>query len=383
MLAPAVPLLINGFATAPVTTALELVGGTATGIGATLATDKAIEKGSDGKYTGFTDYITKKFPDSNPYIVEQFHPAAWIGGLLGGAGIRNAFMRTPRGKVELINSELSKNISNTKLFNSYLDDAVLSGKVGWGPNQIIHYRHGSYNPNLSKFEVHNTWDVTNRNASPFKWFGTEVSSPKNMMDDRPYQYIGLTEIKKPMIQLGEYNIKGKNDTRNYLVAESRQRGADAYYLQGIADNKAEDQNVLIKFLDYNGEPGGFGIKPSKLTEAERLGIPKGGKVPYTPEENTAFRNQINEFAEKYGYNTIGDEVTDPEVLEKYARALIKQHNTFYRGISYAPDDITAMKWASQPHHNAEMYITPYSNVASGYGDPVEVLRPYKLGSDRT
>jgi hypothetical protein len=128
---------------------------------------------------------------------------------------------------------------------------------------------------------------------------------------------------------------------------------------------------------------GFGIKPSKLTEAERLGIPKGGKVPYTPEENTAFRNQINEFAEKYGYNTIGDEVTDPEVLEKYARALIKQHNTFYRGISYAPDDITAMKWASQPHHNAEMYITPYSNVASGYGDPVEVLRPYKLGSDRT
>jgi hypothetical protein len=267
-------LLIRGFATAPVTTALELVGGTAAGIGATLATDKVIEKVSDGKYTGFTDYITKKFPDSNPYIVEQFHPAAWIGGLLSGAGIRNAFMRTPRGKVELITSELAKNISNTKLSNSYLDDAVLSGKVGWGPNQIIHYRHGSYNPNLSKFEVHNTWDVTNRNASPFKWFSTEVSSPKNMMDDRPYQYIGLTEIKKPMTQLGEYNIKGKNDTRNYLVAESRQRGADAYYLQGIADNKAEDQNVLIKFLDYNGEPGGFGIKPSKLTEAERFGLSK-------------------------------------------------------------------------------------------------------------
>lgn len=280
MLAPAVPLLVNGFATAPVTTALELVGGTAAGIGATLATDKAIEKGSDGKYTGFTDYITKKFPDSNPYIVEQFHPAAWVGGILGGAGTRNAFMRTPRGKVLLANYELAKNISNTKLSNSYLDDAVLSGKVGWGPNQIIHYRHGSYNPNLSKFEVHNTWDVTNRNANPFKWFGTEVSSPKNMMDDRPYQYIGLTEIKKPMTQLGEYNIKGKNDTRNYLVAESRQRGADAYYLQGIADNKAKDQNILIKFLDHNGEPGGFGIKPSKLTEAERLGIPKGERNNY-------------------------------------------------------------------------------------------------------
>lgn len=280
MLAPAVPFLVNGLVTAPVTTALELAGGTAAGIGATLATDKAIEAGSNGKYTGFTDYVTKKFPDSNPYIVEQFHPAAWIGSLLGGWGTRNVFIRTPRGRVELVNSELAKNISNTKLNNSEFDKAVLSGKVGWGPNQIIHYRHGSYNPNLSKFEVHNTWDVTNRNASPFKWFGTEVSSPKNMMDDRPYQYIGLTEIKKPMTQLGEYNIKGKNDTRNYLVAESRQRGADAYYLQGIADNKAKDQNVLIKFLDHNGEPGGFGIKPSKLTEAEKLGIPKGERNSY-------------------------------------------------------------------------------------------------------
>lgn len=253
MLAPAVPLLVNGLATAPVTTALELAGGTATGIGATVAADKAIEKGSDGKYTGFTDYITKKFPNSNPYIVDQFHPAAWIGGILGGAGTRNAFMRTPRGKVELVNSELSKNISNTKLDKSFPN-------TSYNPNNILYYqpKEITYTP--------------------------KTNSEKT--------YLGLLE------------------------------------------------------------------KPSKLTKAERLGIPKGGKVPYTTEENLAFRNQINEFAKKYGYNTIGDEVTDPEVLEKYARALIKQHNTFYRGISYAPDEATLMKWASQPRPNAEMYITP-------------------------
>ena len=31
----------------------------------------------------------------------------------------------------------------------------------------------------------------------------------------------------------------------------------------------------------------------------------------------------------------------------------------------------------------ELYITPYEGVAQMYGHPVEILRPYKLGADRT
>ena len=124
---------------------------------------------------------------------------------------------------------------------------------------------------------------------------------------------------------------------------------------------------------------------SKLTEAERLGIPKGERVPYTTEENIAFRKQINDFASKYGYEPIGEEVTDPEVLERYARSLIKRHNTYFRGIHDAPNEEVMKYWATHAPGgiSEELYISPYKDVAEMYGDPVEILRPYKLGQDRT
>jgi hypothetical protein len=48
-------------------------------------------------------------------------------------------------------------------------------------------------------------------------------------------------------------------------------------MKGIYDNKADDQNVIIKFIDNEGETPYMGLasKSSTLTEAERLGIPKG------------------------------------------------------------------------------------------------------------
>lgn len=127
----------------------------------------------------------------------------------------------------------------------------------------------------------------------------------------------------------------------------------------------------------------FFERPSKLTLREKIGAPKGTKV-YTPEENITFRQQINDFARKYGYEPIGQETTDPEVLERYARPLIKRHNTYYRGVE-GVNDKQKLVFATNPPGggSGELYITPYENVASMYGDPVEILRPYKLGSDRT
>lgn len=129
-----------------------------------------------------------------------------------------------------------------------------------------------------------------------------------------------------------------------------------------------------------------GTRAAKISEAERLGIPKGTKY-YTKEENIAFRNQINDFAKKYGYEPIGDEVTDPEVLERYARSLIKRHNTFYRGVELNPQEpnlsLEDMATHAPGGGAGELYITPYQSVAAMYGEPVEILKPYKLGADRT
>lgn len=57
------------------------------------------------------------------------------------------------------------------------------------------------------------------------------------MDLRPYQYTGSIVAEKPMVQVGDFNIAGKNATRNQLIARARQQGADAYLLQDIVDNK--------------------------------------------------------------------------------------------------------------------------------------------------
>lgn len=101
--------------------------------------------------------------------------------------------------------------------------------------------------------------------------------------------------------------------------------------------KTAAKNTIViehPITDYNKttKTALYGERPSKLTIREKLGVPKGTKV-YTPEENVAFRQQINDFATKYGYEPIGTEVTDQEMLERYAKSLIKRHNTFYRGVN--------------------------------------------------
>lgn len=199
-----------------------------------------------------TDFIK----DPKVYKIPDVVMADMIGlpyGLAAGQRLYGAYNKAtaPFRIARLMN----QNIKNTNLGPTVFDDAVLQGKVGWAPSQTIDYRHGSDNANLERFIPYATWDVEKHGASPFKFFGTEISSPRNMMDERPFQYFGSTKLNKPIVQIGEFNPQGvKNNTRNLLVNESRRRGADSYYLQNIADNKAENQNVLIKFIGQEGEP---------------------------------------------------------------------------------------------------------------------------------
>lgn len=468
-----------------------------------------------------------------PYIEKA---AASAAGDVLDATIFAAPLFTPEARLA---RAMNKNIRNTTLQPTVADEAVLRGQLGWAPKQTIPYRHGSLDSELKTFvPKRDRWDVVTHGADPNMYFVTHQSTPvsaANMMDLRPYQYTGNIVAEKPMVQVGDFNIAGKNATRNQLIARARQQGADAYLLQDIVDNKVPHQNVVARFIgpegeavqgkpatvewygptmgkttaakvdpnlvdidpllkpirakhaeklglkisdpkvsadpaykqevadfvlewranpenqgktlvastkhllapEYNiqfaNEPAipefdvfaarnkarGFketdeqlrawynsileqgrnlvtdnrfvsdiksGTRAAQISEAERLGIPKGTKY-YTKEENIAFRNQINDFAKKYGYEPIGDEVTDPEVLERYARSLIKRHNTFYRGVELNPQEsnlsLEYMATHAPGGGAGELYITPYQSVAAMYGEPVEILRPYKLGADRT
>lgn len=235
----------------------ETIGGAIGGYAGGAATDAITRGVSD--YDSFANMIA-----SNSTIPEQYaemlNPGMLLGGLAGDVGGNVLYNNVVKPTAQraalpyLMAMQLNKNVRNANLGTTVFDDAVLQGKVGWSPKQNVVFKHGSENPDLQTFIPYETWDVKHRGASPYKYFVTEHGSPHNMMDDRPFQYTGQFDLEKPMVQIGEFNVNGtKNTTRNQLVQEARNRGADAYYMKDIYDNKANNQNVIIKFIDNQGE----------------------------------------------------------------------------------------------------------------------------------
>lgn len=226
-----------------------------------------------------------------PYLEKA---AASAAGDVLDATILAASLFTPEARLA---RAMNKNIRNTTLQPTVADEAILRGQLGWAPKQTIPYRHGSLDPDLKTFvPKHDRWDVVTHGADPNMYFVTHQSTPvsaANMMDLRPYQYTGSIVAEKPMVQVGDFNIAGKNATRNQLIARARQQGADAYLLQDIVDNKVPHQNVVARFIGPEGEAvqGGallqtkttptktslafFERQPAKISKGERLGIHLG------------------------------------------------------------------------------------------------------------
>jgi hypothetical protein len=74
-------------------------------------------------------------------------------------------------------------------------------------------------------------------------------------------------MNKPMVQLNEAIGNGKNTVRNEILKFADLSGADAVNFSNIKDNTLPNQDVYAVFKDIE-------VKP-KLSEVERLGIPKG------------------------------------------------------------------------------------------------------------
>lgn len=239
-----------GAATAPLllTGAISSLPTTLAGVGAGAVTGAAGQAIGSGvtNWLGGDEYTQEMFGDLGGFA----------GGMIGGgAGVKGFKLATPNVQKFRLANKLNRSINATKLNPTEIDKAVLSGKVGWAPAQDITWRHGSDNPALREFVPYNRWDVLNRGASPYQYFVTRQGSSTNMMDSRPYQYTGVFHSSKPMVQLNEFNIAGqKNATRNQLLSQARSRGADSYILENIADNKAKNQDVVVRFIDSKGEP---------------------------------------------------------------------------------------------------------------------------------
>ena len=107
--------------------------------------------------------------------------------------------------------------------------------------------------------------------------------------------------------------------------------------------------------------------------------------------------RFNTFAKKYGYEEIGEGVSD-EVLDKATKEMLERHNTFFRGVRPS-EEVTnlatklgiseeeALKIAATTPRAGEthVFVSPTSNAGIyGGGEYVaQVRRPYELGNDRT
>ena len=117
-------------------------------------------------------------------------------------------------------------------------------------------------------------------------FFSEAPVEKGFLAKRPVTNKYTINSNKALVQHGDISPaidQSKNGLRNYIVKQARKNGADIVRFENIADNQNLGQNVLF-VLDKN-KIKFKGIDPKiKISEAERLGIPKG-------ERNSMSRNQ--------------------------------------------------------------------------------------------
>lgn len=140
-------------------------------------------------------------------------------------------------------------------------------------------------------------------------------------------------------------------------------------------------------------------RPSKITIAEKSGLPKHDRHKFhTEEENEAFIQKANEFAEKYDYPKINSEGD----IERQARDMLDRHNTFLRGVNpkpfsdediaqaardlgenYTPDQY--MQYAATHGRDVEPKVYVGKENALTYGSSGKtayVQYPYRLGRNR-
>lgn len=161
-------------------------------------------------------------------------------------------------------------------------------------------------------------------------------------------------------------------------------------------------NGDVRGTTFNvGEPVGGRVLPYRgqtKTQVPSLGLGEASEVL----DNRSFLKQINDFADKYGYQGLDEAGNYSSAeLEAYAKSLIDRHNKFYRGVFVPenPEDLQSIRsiigenatdeeilqYVSTHGRKGEdgFFVSPYNTVGDKYGKQAIVSRPYTLGKDRT
>ena len=168
---------------------------------------------------------------------------------------------------------IEKQISKTKL-----PTVEPTLNIGWGPKQTLKvFRAGKYD----QIYFPERWDVVNEGANPHGvWLqgkygtprtdatnpgkGIKAAKARNVFSTRPDKYTGTVILDKPMITIGEV------PNRSLLSYQADNIGADGLIYNGVYDNGYNNNQVILSFRRPK-------LTKIQLSEAERLGIPKGAR----------------------------------------------------------------------------------------------------------
>lgn len=212
-----------------------------------------------------------------------------VGSLIGGAG---GYRAGYKGAVKGAKYAVDNGIRGYSDFKPAIQEQILPTpqatqepilNVGWAPKQTTGVRRAG---DLTEMYYPGRWDVVEEGANPFGvWlqgkFGiprTDITNPgkgakakraRELFAERP-QYSGQVTLDKPIQTVGEV------PNRSALSYDAERMGADGIIYNNVYDNGYNNNQVVFSFKRPELDKGyKFFERPSKLTDAEKMGIPKG------------------------------------------------------------------------------------------------------------
>lgn len=304
------------------------------------AVNKITNVASNDKYKDWADMLSKT-TGMNPVVADFFN----IGNLAGGFGMRNFGPKLkPVKDMAVGGNKWARARVISKTINKGTPSVEpLPNNVGWGPRQSIHVVHDKNSAGFPKLYFPERWDAVNEGAPEVGiWYQGKFGNPRTAANHsipgkaekaakarerfakRPYRVEGDLELERPIVTVGDV------PNRAALERAADKMSADGVIFNNVYDNGYSNNQVIFSLRDdlkngrlynkskelppilSNSKSGvasprtslAFYIRPSKLTKAEKVGIPKGERLEVLPYYSAMSKAQYELFKNlpNNGYN---------------------------------------------------------------------------------
>lgn len=402
--APYVSTLLTGAIFGP----LSVAGGYA----GNEAVNKITNVANNDKYKDWADMLSKT-TGMNPVVADFFN----IGNLAGGFGMRNFGPKLkPVKDMAVGGNKWARARVISKTINKGTPSVEpLPNNVGWGPRQSIHVVHDKNSAGFPKLYFPERWDAIHEGAPEAGiWYQGKFGNPRTAANHsvpgkaekaakareifakRPYRVEGDLELERPIVTVGDV------PNRAALERAADKMSADGVVFNNVYDNGYSNNQVIFSLRDdlknnrlynkskelppilSNPKSGvdsprtslAFYIRPSKLTKAEKVGIPKGERsevLPYYSAMSEAqyelFKslpdNEYNRMV--WGYLNRNHAIRHSR---KYGPNAVVVRFTHAKDSKMAPEvDANGNIWFGMPNKDGKAKLTDHvvlDNINSGY-----------------